>query len=98
MKMSTIAICVLAMMAGSSPRALASTAVAPSYKMTKAIPLGDGERWDYVTFDPASGRAYVAHGDHVTVVDTRSGAVVGQIASFPGGTHGIGIATAAGHG
>jgi YVTN family beta-propeller protein len=70
----------------------------PSYKVTHAIPLGPGERWDYVTFDPSSNRAFVAHGDHVTVVDTKKAEVVGQIGGFPGGTHGIGIATAAGHG
>ena len=70
----------------------------PSYKVTSTIPLGDGERWDYVTFDPSSNRAFVAHGNHVTVVDTEKAAVVGQIGGFPGGTHGIGIATASGHG
>ncbi len=78
--------------------ALASEPAAPSYKITSTIPLGDGERWDYVTFDPSSNRAFVAHGDHVTVVDTEKAAVVGQIGGFPGGTHGIGIATATGHG
>jgi DNA-binding beta-propeller fold protein YncE len=34
----------------------------------------------------------------VTVVEGRSGMIVGQIAGFPGGTHGIAIATAAGRG
>src|ERR1700733_9851044 len=67
------------------------------YKVT-AIPLGSGERWDYVTFDPVSGRAYIAHGDHVTVVDMASARVVGQIGGLPGGSHGIGISTATGKG
>ena len=77
---------------------LAAETRAPSYKITHTIPLGDGERWDYVTFDPSSNRLFVAHGDHVTVVDAKKGTVVGQIGTFPGGTHGIGISTATGHG
>lgn len=68
------------------------------YRVAKTIPLGAGERWDYATFDSASGRVYVAHGDHVTVVDADKGAVVGEIATLPGGTHGIGVSTANGLG
>jgi YVTN family beta-propeller protein len=61
------------------------------YRVTKSIALGSGERWDYVIFDPTGKRVYVAHGDHVTVVDETKGEVIGQIGTFPGGTHGIGI-------
>jgi YVTN family beta-propeller protein len=57
------------------------------------IPLGGGERWDYVTFDASAKRVYVAHGDHVTVVDAAKGTVIGNIGTFPGGTHGIGVST-----
>ncbi|HEY1710375.1 MAG TPA: YncE family protein [Rhizomicrobium sp.] len=78
--------------------ALAADATQPAlpYKLEKTIPLGDGERWDYVTY--ASGRAYVAHGDHVSVVDLAKGAVIGEIGTMPGGTHGIGISGADGVG
>jgi YVTN family beta-propeller protein len=68
------------------------------YKIAKTIPLGGGERWDYVTFDANSGQVYVAHGDHVTVVDPAKDKIVGEIAGLPGGTHGIGISTANGLG
>ena len=71
---------------------------AAPYVLEKTIPLGAGERWDYVTYDPVDKRAYVAHGDHVTVVDTVKGAVVGEIGPFPGGTHGIAISHSVGHG
>jgi YVTN family beta-propeller protein len=71
----------------------AAEPVAPSYRMTKAIPLGGGERWDLLAFDPADKRVYVAHGDHVTVVDNAKGEVIGQIGTFPGGTHGIAISS-----
>ena len=64
---------------------------APSYRTTKAVALGDGERWDFVVFDPSEKRVYVAYGDHVTFVDEVKGEVIGQIGTFPGGTHGIAI-------
>ncbi len=70
----------------------------PSYRLSKTISLGDGERWDYVTFDAASSRVYVAQGDHVTVVDPEKGTVVGKIGPFSGGTHGIAIPTRSGVG
>jgi YVTN family beta-propeller protein len=71
---------------------------APAYAVTKSVPLGAPDRWDYVTFDPASGRVYVAHGDRVTVVDGRTGDMVGEVLGIPGGTHGVAISTATGKG
>src|ERR1700684_1758592 len=59
--------------------ALAAEAVttppAPAWRLTKTIALGAPDRWDALTFDPASGRVYIAHGDRVTVVDGKSGAI-----------------------
>ena len=70
----------------------------PEYRISNTIPLGAPERWDYVTFDPASHRVYVAHGDRVTVVDGRDGKLLGEITGFPGGTHGIAVVGAFGRG
>lgn len=70
----------------------------PTYTVAKRVALSAPDRWDYLTFDASSGRVYVAHGDRVTVVDGRDGAVLGQIGSFPGGSHGVGIASANGRG
>jgi len=70
----------------------------PNYSITKTVVLGAPDRWDYVVFDPASHRVYVAHGDRVTVVDGHDGTIIGQVEGFPGGTHGIGISTATGKG
>jgi|SRR5579862_2170592 len=67
---------------------------AQSYRITKSIALGAPDRWDYLTFDPRTGRVYVSHGDRVTVVDGKSGEVVGAVEGLPGGTHGIAIVTA----
>ena len=64
---------------------------APAYHAAGVVPLGAPDRWDYVVSDAASGRVYVAHGDRVTVVDGRTGKVVGNVPGMPGGTHGTGI-------
>jgi YVTN family beta-propeller protein len=48
---------------------------------------GDGF-WDYLSVDPVSKLLYIAHGDHVTVVNTHTGKQVADIAGLHG-THGI---------
>ncbi len=63
----------------------------PIYRLTKTVRLGPGEKWDLVTFDPAAGRVYVAHGDHVTVVDVAKGEVIGSIGPISGKAQGIAI-------
>ena len=80
------------------PASICNAAPAPAYQVTRTVSLGAPDRWDYVVFDPASKRVYVAHGDEVTVVDGRKGDVVGHITGLPGGTHGIAVVTAAGKG
>ena len=78
---------------------LGVTAVAPAraaqgeapYRLTKSVPLGPGEKWDLVTFDPGAGRAYVAHGDRVTVVDTGKGETIGDVGPFSGKAQGVAI-------
>lgn len=56
----------------------AADAPAP-YRISKSISLGAPERWDYLTFDAASNRIFVAHGDRIDVVDASSEKVVGQV-------------------
>lgn len=75
--------------------ALAATAHAqdvPAYTVVKTVTLGAPDRWDYVVFDPASDRVYIAHGGEVTAVDGRSGAIVAHVTGLDGGTHGIAFA------
>ena len=60
--------------------------------------VGAPDRWDYTVYDSPSHRVYLAHGDRVTVVDGRSGRIVGEVEGMPGGTHGIAISHAAGLG
>ena len=85
---------VLALQAGA---AAAQTAPAPSYKVVKSVPLGAPDRWDYVTFDAASHRVYVAHGDRLSVVDGHDGTLIGEVTGMPGGTHGIGLSGGKGY-
>jgi YVTN family beta-propeller protein len=63
------------------------------YRVTKTVPLGAPDRWDYVVFEPTSGRVFVAHGDEVTVVDGTAGKVTGRIKGLTGGTHGVAFVT-----
>ena len=70
---------------------LAGTALAqpaPKYTITKSVPIGAPDRWDYVVFDPGSSRVYASHGDKVSVVDGKTGANIGTI-DVGGVTHGI---------
>lgn len=78
----------------------ASAHAAPTteYRLVKTVPLGAPDRWDYVVFDSASGRVFVAHSDRVTVVDGRSGRVLGQVEGTPGGSHGATVSVSTGQG
>jgi YVTN family beta-propeller protein len=69
-----------------------------SYLISKVVPLGAPDRWDYIVFDPDSHTVYVAHGDRLSVVDGRTGVVLGTVEGMPGGTHGIAISHATGKG
>jgi DNA-binding beta-propeller fold protein YncE len=86
------------LVAGSMSAPTARAQPEPAYRLTKAVPLGAPDRWDYVVFDPGSHRVYVAHGDRVAVVDGRDGTVLGVVDGIPGGTHGIAISAATGKG
>jgi DNA-binding beta-propeller fold protein YncE len=70
----------------------------PVYTLTKSIPLGAPDHWDYVVVDRDTGRVYVAHGDRVAVVDGRAGTMIGEVVGIVGGTHGTGISTSTGQG
>ena len=71
---------------------------AAAYKVTRIVSLGAPDRWDYVTFDPPSGRVYIAHGDRITVVDGQTGNLIGNVTGITGVTHGIAISHDTGQG
>ena len=70
--------------------ALAQT-VGGGFQVLKRLPLEGGGRWDYVTVDPDNHRVYVARSTHVSVVDSESGEVVGDIPDTKG-VHGVAVA------
>jgi YVTN family beta-propeller protein len=70
----------------------------PLYTITRTVAIGTPDRWDLLTFDAASRRVYIAHGDRVTVVDGRSGELIGNVEGYAGGTHGVAIVPGSGHG
>jgi YVTN family beta-propeller protein len=67
-----------------------SAATGPLYTLTKTVPLGGGIKWDYLHFDPSSDRLFVSHGTELTVIDVRTGVVVGHVTGLMG-SHGIAI-------
>jgi DNA-binding beta-propeller fold protein YncE len=80
--------------------ALATTwllAAGSGYHVIRKIPVGGEGGWDYITFDPAALRLFVAHATRVDVVDPESGKVIGQIPDTPG-VHGIALVPEAGKG
>ena len=78
--------------------AIASAQPRSLYSQSASVSLGKPDSWDYVEFDPSSGRVYVAHGDKVTVLNGKTGAILGQIDVAPGASHGIAIAHLDGRG
>ena len=57
----------------------------------KRIPLEGGGRWDYISADSDSHRVYIARATHVSVLDSETGAVIGDIPDTPG-VHGVAVA------
>src|ERR1700730_11258537 len=62
-----------------------------NFKVQKHWPLEGGGRWDYITTDSESHRVYIARSTHVSVLDSETGAVVGDIPETPG-VHGVAVA------
>lgn len=77
--------------------ATAALAADPAYKLVKEVALGAPDRWDYVVYDGAQDRVFVAHSDRVTVVDNKTLTVVGNVEGTTGGSHGIAFAAGKGY-
>jgi DNA-binding beta-propeller fold protein YncE len=72
-------------------------AEAPAYKIVKEVPLGAPDKWDFLTFDAAANRVYVAHASEITVIDATTGEIAGRIPGFDT-SHGIVIVQSLGRG
>ena len=63
---------------------------APELKVVNTFKIGGAGRWDYPTVDPEGNRLYVTRGNHVSVIDTEKGTLVGDITDVQG-SHGTAI-------
>jgi DNA-binding beta-propeller fold protein YncE len=61
------------------------------YRMTGRLAIGGEGGWDLLSIDPSTHLLYLSRADHVTVVDTASGKIAGEIADTPG-VHAIALA------
>jgi YVTN family beta-propeller protein len=88
---STASALLLAMAGGWMQASQAAPALAENYEIVAKYPVGGAGGWDFLSVDEKRHRLYVSRGDHVQIVDTISGKVVGDL---PGtaGVHGIAIA------
>jgi len=86
---------------GAALLALSALAVqvqaAPQYRIAHEVKLPGDDGWDYLTFDDAAHRLFIAHGTQVLVLDTDHLTPAGTIADTPG-VHGIALAPDVGHG
>ncbi|HEY1859361.1 MAG TPA: YncE family protein [Gemmataceae bacterium] len=63
---------------------------APSYKVTDKFALGGDGGWDYLTFDAAAKRLYIARNNRVMVVDAEKGKLIGEVPETQG-IHGVAL-------
>ena len=88
----------LALDTGNVPSAATLTGQSsPGFSVHDTYAVGGDGGWDYLTVDSASHRLYISRSTRVTVLDTKKGAVIGEVANTPG-VHGIAIAPKQGHG
>jgi DNA-binding beta-propeller fold protein YncE len=95
--MAVVATLVAATVMRPAPAAAPSAAAAPHYGFITQIHLAGDGGWDYLSIDAAGRRLYVAHGDHVDVIDIDHNTLVGSIANTQG-VHGVAIAHRLGRG
>lgn len=77
--------------------ALACSANASEYQVSKKIPLPGEGSWDYLTVDESARRLYISHATQVVVLDIDTLEIVGSISGLSG-VHGIALAPEFGRG
>ena len=76
-----------AMLATTTARTTAFAAEGP-FHIEHTWQIGGEGGWDYIAVDPQGGLLYVTRGNHVQVVDRKSGKQVADITGLHG-THGV---------
>lgn len=69
---------------------LAAVADVPAYHLVKKIALTGVDGWDYLAMDSQNHRLYVSRSTHVSVINTATGQVAGDILDTSG-VHGIAL-------
>lgn len=67
------------------------------YHILHTWKLADSGWWDYLRVDSAAHRVYFTRGDHVDVIDSETGKLIGSIDGLHG-THGVALDTAGKYG
>jgi YVTN family beta-propeller protein len=70
---------------------------APKYHILRTMALGGDGGWDYVTFDAAGHRLFIARSTRVMVVDLAAGQLSAEVVNTPG-VHGIALVPDLGQG
>jgi len=80
----------LASLALLSTSAHSATVAPPTYHLSNSWKLAGDGGWDYLTLDSAAHRLYIARGTRIQVVDTESGALIGEVPGVSG-AHGVAL-------
>jgi DNA-binding beta-propeller fold protein YncE len=76
---------------------LASAAAPARYRLKRKFTLGGDGGWDYLHYDPAGKRLFIARATRVMVVNPEKGSILGEIPDTPG-VHGVALAEELGKG
>jgi DNA-binding beta-propeller fold protein YncE len=90
---AALAIVCLAMTVAPAP----GLAQDPGYAIARRYQLGGDGDWDYLTFDTAAHRLFIARESHVLVVNPDNGTIIGDIPHTPH-VHGVALAYELGRG
>jgi DNA-binding beta-propeller fold protein YncE len=94
--MTKIRLLALLLLAATSLGGARADSSAP-YRVSARYPIGGAGSYDYVRFDPTTGRLFASHQARVEVIAADSGRVLGAIAGLHG-VHGIALAPDLGRG
>src|ERR1700737_274087 len=80
-----------ATLASGLTQAAPAASIGATYEVAARYPLGGADGWDYVALDAKRSRLFISRAQHVQVMDTKTGALVGDITDTAG-VHGIAFA------
>jgi YVTN family beta-propeller protein len=83
----------LSLIAAAPARAQTSPIPAADYKVARGWRIGGNNAWDTLALDASGGRLFVTRDDHVDVIETASGRLIGNIPRTAG-VHAIAFAPA----